>query len=93
MGGGTYEWLVRSKGPWPDLGPDDHDDTEATLLRRTVRWQEQRTFVRAQSRSFGRQCWRLWIFQKGPKDPDVARHEVVNKDDDSLPKVLGDDCK
>ena len=29
----------------------------------------------------------------GDASATVARHEVVNKDDDSLPKVLGDDCK
>ena len=66
---GWYEIKVRAR-----LGPDDHDDKEATLLGRMVSMAGVGSFVRGESEVQGFSVGGFGL-TRGLKDLDVARHE------------------
>ena len=82
-----YEVKVRAR-----LGPGDQDDKEATLLGRIVRWEASGNSCEANPK-YRESVLEALGLGKDSKSLTSPGTKDADRDDDSLPKVFGDDCE
>ena len=80
-----YEVKVRAR-----LGPGDQDDKEATLLGRIVRWEAWGISCEANPK-YRESVLEALGLEKDSKSLTSPGTKDADRDDDSLPKVFGDD--